>query len=135
MKYCYACGTVSPGNPFFCISCGRTYSVKLCPRRHMNPRYAEACSECGSRDLSTPQPKVSVWWKITELLVRVFLGILLAFVSLSVIVALLRTPVMQAMLIVLGFMIAALWAIWIMLPEWFRKFIHWLIKRRARRDE
>ena len=64
MKYCYECGRVTAGEPLFCQFCGRTYNVKLCPRLHVNPRFAEVCSQCGSRDLSTPQPKVSVWWRI-----------------------------------------------------------------------
>jgi hypothetical protein len=30
--------------------------VKFCPRLHPNPRGAEFCRRCGSRDLSLPQP-------------------------------------------------------------------------------
>jgi hypothetical protein len=30
--------------------------VKFCPRLHPNPRGADFCRRCGSRDLSLPQP-------------------------------------------------------------------------------
>ena len=135
MKYCYACGTATSGQPLFCNSCGRSYDVKLCPRRHVNPRYAEACSQCGSRELSTPQPKVSFWLRAMGFVLRILLGILLIVLSLAVALQALRTPAGQALLLLLGLLIAMLWALWIMLPEWFRTFIHWLIKRREHRDE
>jgi hypothetical protein len=61
MKYCHHCGRLTSGEPMFCQFCGRSYDVKLCPRLHANPRWAEVCSQCGSRELSTPQPKVSFW--------------------------------------------------------------------------
>src|SRR5216684_2914579 len=85
MKYCYECGRMTPGEPLFCNFCGRSYDVKLCPGRHVNPRHAEVCSQCGSRDLSTPQPKVSWWWKVVALVLRVAL----AFVVLAFLLALL----------------------------------------------
>ena len=83
MKYCYECGRITAGEPRFCQFCGRTYDVKLCPRRHENPRFAEVCSQCGSRDLSTPQPKVSFLWRVLEFLARVMVGLLIAYVLLS----------------------------------------------------
>jgi len=135
MKYCFACGHVTTGQPFFCSSCGCSYDVKLCPRKHVSPRFADVCSQCGSRELSMPQPKVSIWWKVTEFFIRALLGILLVLLSVGVLIVLLRSSAGQAMLVVLVFLIAALWAFWIMLPEWFRKFVHWLIKRRTDRDE
>ena len=58
MTYCYNCGHMTAGEPLFCGKCGRTYDVKLCPRLHPNPRGAEVCARCGSRELSTPQPKI-----------------------------------------------------------------------------
>jgi hypothetical protein len=35
--------------------------VRLCPRLHSNPRHAIVCSECGSRELTTPQPRLPFW--------------------------------------------------------------------------
>jgi hypothetical protein len=28
-----------------------------------------------------------------------------------------------------------MWALWIMLPEWFRKLVHWALTRKDRRHE
>jgi RNA polymerase subunit RPABC4/transcription elongation factor Spt4 len=58
MRYCHNCHRITAGKPLFCSNCGCTYRIKLCPRLHINPRAAQICSQCGSRDLSTPQPKV-----------------------------------------------------------------------------
>ncbi len=87
MKYCYECGRITAGEPLFCNFCGRSYNVKLCPRHHPNPRIAEVCSQCGSRELSTPQPKVSIGWWLLEGLVRVFLGAFLVVCSLGIVFA------------------------------------------------
>lgn len=135
MKYCYHCGHLTAGEPLFCNFCGRSYDLKLCPRRHPNPRFADVCSQCGSRELSTPQPKVSFWWKVLAFLLQVFLGIVLGLTSLAVVTELLRTPAMQDLLILEGFVLLILWVIWAMLLDWFRKFIHWLTKKRGRRGE
>jgi hypothetical protein len=57
MRYCSNCKKLTSGKPPYCNHCGRSYGVRLCPRGHINPRAAEACSECGSMELSTPAPK------------------------------------------------------------------------------
>jgi RNA polymerase subunit RPABC4/transcription elongation factor Spt4 len=135
MKYCYQCGRLTSGEPMFCQFCGRSYDAKLCPRHHMSPRYAEVCSQCGSRELSTPQPKVSLWWKVLEFLLRIVFGIGLTYLSLSLLIALLKSPMAQAGLVGLGLLLLVLWALWIMLPEWFRTLIHRTLKRKERRHE
>src|SRR5438552_3410484 len=76
MKYCYQCGRITAGEPVFCQSCGRSFDVKLCSRLHVNPRYAEVCSHCGSRELSTPQPKVPFSWKVLGFVLRITTGLL-----------------------------------------------------------
>jgi hypothetical protein len=134
MKYCYECGHITTGEPLFCHHCGRTYDVKLCARLHENPRFAEVCSQCGSRDLSTPQPRVSVWWKVGAFLVKVLLGALLVCASLALLVALLSTSEVQNGLIAIGLVLVALWTLWSMLPDWFKKTIHWALKRKEHRD-
>ena len=62
MRFCYNChrltGSTPNGEPLFCSFCGRTYNTKYCHRLHPNPRSAEVCAQCGSKDLTTPQPKV-----------------------------------------------------------------------------
>lgn len=128
MKYCYECGRITAGEPLFCQFCGRSYDVKLCPRHHPNPRNAEVCTQCGSRDLSTPQPKVSFGWHIFAVLVKVLLAILLGYASLAFLVALLSLREVQNWLICLGLLLAILWFLWGMLPQWFRKAIRWTVK-------
>jgi RNA polymerase subunit RPABC4/transcription elongation factor Spt4 len=137
MKYCYECGRITAGEPIFCTFCGRSYDVKLCQRLHANPRYAEVCAQCGSRDFSTPQPKVSFLWRIFAFLLRVFLGILLVYVSLvllkELLIELLQEPYVQQGLIGLGLLLIALWVMWSMIPDWMRKVIHHAVKRKEGR--
>src|ERR1700756_5276548 len=61
MRFCNQCHRMTAGEPLFCNFCGRSYDVKLCPHRHPNPRNAEICSQCGSRELSTPHPRMPFW--------------------------------------------------------------------------
>jgi hypothetical protein len=135
MTYCYQCGRISSGQPLFCMFCGRSYDVKLCPRHHSNPRYADCCSQCGSRELSTPQPKVSFFWRVLEVLLRILFGVVLVVLSLKLIEELLRSPVVQAGVVILGLLLAALWAMWAMLPDWIRRLARRLIKRKQEHHE
>jgi hypothetical protein len=128
MKYCFSCGRITAGEPRFCNSCGRSYDVKLCPRMHANPRFADVCSQCGSRELSTPQPRVSLWWHVLGFSIRVVLGALLVAFSLAALVGvvqeMLRSPQVQAGMVALALLLVALWFLWAMIPHWLRKIIH-----------
>lgn len=128
MRFCYECGRITAGDPLFCNFCGRSYNVKLCPRHHPNPRIADVCSQCGSRDLSTPQPRVSVWWRIFAFVLKVSLGGLLIYVSIEVLseflIEVLSEPYVQNGLIAISLLVAALWFLWSLLPAWIRKAIH-----------
>ncbi len=135
MKFCYQCGRMTAGEPLYCNSCGRSFDVKLCPRHHPNPRIAEVCSQCGSRELSTPQPRISVWWKVLEFLAKVISGVLLVYLTLAGFVALLKTPQFQNALIVFGILIGLLWWLWSLLPEWFRKLVRRSLRRKERGHE
>ncbi len=139
MKYCYNCDRITPGEPLFCNYCSRSYDVKLCPRRHANPRTAEACSQCGSRDLSTPQPRRPFWTVPLGFLVSVVPGALLTVGSVSVLIALIITilshPEMVVSLILLAVPFGVLWAIWLEIPSWFRHWIYRLLKSRRARHE
>ena len=132
MKYCYQCGKMTAGEPLYCGTCGRTYDVKLCPRHHVNPRGAEVCSKCGSRELSTPQPKIPAAIQLLGLLVRLGLGLLLAYTSLSLIVALIRSPEVRQLLAAFGILLAVLWGLWMKLPDWFREALHEFVRFRGR---
>jgi hypothetical protein len=135
MKYCYQCGRMTAGEPLFCNSCGRSYDVKLCPRHHPNPRSAEVCSLCGSRELSTPQPKVSVWWKLAALLLRGIAGLLLIYVALVTVIALVQQPQVQSGLIGLAIIFAIFCWVWSELPDWLRKLVRRATRRKERHGE
>ncbi len=139
MKYCYECGRMTPGDPLYCNSCGRSYDVKLCPRNHPNPRIAEICSQCGSRELSTPQPKVSIWWRILEWVTRMFVGAFLIFLSAVLVFEflkeLLQSSAGQTAVMLLTILLGILWWLWTLLPDWFRKLVKRSFERRRDRDE
>lgn len=135
MKFCYECGRMTPGEPLFCNFCGRTYDVKLCPSKHPNPRIAEVCSQCGSRDFSIPQPKVSLWWKFLAWLTRVLVGLLLGCFSLLLLMTALLRPEVQKTLLAFGILLAVLWWAWSQLPNWFRKLVRKVFERKRRRQE
>ena len=135
MKYCYQCGKMTAGEALYCGTCGRTYDVKLCPRSHVNPRGAEVCSKCGSRELSTPQPKVPMSLRLLALLVRLGLGLLLFYASLSLVVVLLRTREVQQALVAFGILLSGLWWLWSKLPDWFQEAIRSFWKNRRQNDD
>lgn len=136
MKYCFACGHMTPGEPLYCSTCGCTYDVKLCPRQHESPRGAEVCAKCGSKDLSKPQPRIPVGLQFLSLATRLVLGLILFYATLSLIIALIRSPEVQHFFVAWGLLLIVLWGIWMKLPEWFREAIReFLIRRRTRNDE
>jgi len=136
MKHCYHCGHMTTGEPVFCNRCGRSYDVKLCSRLHPNPRSAEICSQCGSRDLSTPQPRRPLRWKLFEAAVRIFLFLFLAgcslLVLLGVLEALVHSTQLQGGLVIIGLLLVVLWSLWSMIPQWFRKVVTESMKRKRR---
>jgi hypothetical protein len=134
MTYCYNCGHITPGEPLYCNYCGRSYDVKLCPRHHANPRSADVCSKCGSRELSTPQPKVPAVWKLLAIVIRLGLGLLLVYVTLSFFVALAKTAQFQQGLVCLGLLLTGLWLVWSKLPEWLQEVLRNLATRKRRDD-
>ncbi|HVB35582.1 MAG TPA: hypothetical protein VNJ52_14600 [Patescibacteria group bacterium] len=137
MKYCYHCGKMTAGEPLYCSTCGRTYDVKLCPRQHVNPRGAEVCSQCGSRELSTPQPRIPMALRLLALLARLGLGLLLFYATLSLAIAAIETPQVRQLLVACGMLLAILWWLWTRLPDWFQEAIRslWVTRRRHRDDD
>jgi len=139
MTYCYNCGRITPGEPLFCHTCGRSYDVKLCPRLHPNPRSAEVCSRCGSREMSMPQPKVPVSFRILEWLARAVLAIVLVTATLvltfGLLIEILRSPSGRAAVILLVGLIALIGWLWGKLPEWLRKFLRKQFTKRKGRHE
>jgi hypothetical protein len=139
MKYCYQCNRVTIGEPLFCNFCGRSYNVKLCPRLHPNPRNAESCSQCGSRDLSAPQPRIPFWAPILQFFLSLVPGLILTVLSI-VVVALLVTELLNHsdMLfagVLLLMAVGTLWWAWAQIPIWLRKAIYRMLKRKREGDE
>jgi RNA polymerase subunit RPABC4/transcription elongation factor Spt4 len=85
VKFCFQCGRITPGDPLFCNYCGRSYDTKLCPRMHPNPRRAEVCSRCGSRDFSTPQPLRPIWAPVLQFLLSAIPGFFLVLASVALV--------------------------------------------------
>jgi hypothetical protein len=135
MKYCYECGRMTAGEPKFCQFCGRTYDVKLCPRRHENPRFAEVCSQCGSRELSTPQPKVTPVWRALEFIARVMVGLLIAYVLLSFLYGMATTPQTANALMALALLLGALFVLMAMLPDWFKRLVRRSMGKGGRHED
>jgi hypothetical protein len=128
MKYCYACGHTTGGEPRFCNFCGRSYDVKLCPKLHVNTRLAQACSQCGSQDLSIPQPKVPLLWRLFAVFAQVVSGLILLCLSAPVVlalgIALLTGSQIRAPLTFAAMFLAASWFLWTAFPAWFRRIFH-----------
>jgi DNA-directed RNA polymerase subunit RPC12/RpoP len=131
MKYCYHCGHTTARKPLFCNSCGRTYDVKLCPKLHVNPRLANACSSCGSRLLSTPQPKVPVRWHVAQWIVQIVSAVFLVCFSYPPIreavleISVTHRVTDSTMVWVLG--IAFLWSVWWVVPDGMRSVVRQMV--------
>ncbi len=138
MKYCWNCNHITPGEPSFCNACGRSYNVKLCPRQHPNPRSAEACSQCGSRDLSTPQPRVPFWAPVVEFLLSLVPGLILFALSVIALAALAtavaHSPQLLCSAVCLLIALGILWWVWSQIPAWIRRAISKLLRRRREGD-
>jgi RNA polymerase subunit RPABC4/transcription elongation factor Spt4 len=138
MRYCNQCHRITPGQPLFCNFCGRSYDLKLCPHRHPNPRNAETCSQCGSRELSTPHPRVPLWLAPLLVLLSAFPGLLLFAVTVlflfGLINALLTNQQLLFQFMLVGLMLAFLWYLYMHLPAFLRRFLSRLFRRRDRDD-
>ena len=117
----------------FCHSCGSTYDAKLCPARHNNPRWADVCSQCGSRDLSTPAPRVPFWLAplllLASLLPGVVLVLLLVMVVITVVNQVVTNQQIQAQLLVIVLILAPLWWLYLQLPHFIRNMFRSLWRK------
>jgi len=138
MRYCNQCHRITPGQPLFCNFCGRSYDSKLCPHRHPNPRSAEICSQCGSRELSTPQPRLPLWLMPLVALLSALPGLLLASISVLFVFGLVRTLLINQQLmfqaVLAGLMLTFLWYLYMQLPHFLRKLLSKLFKRSRPHD-
>jgi hypothetical protein len=124
MKLCNQCHRITTGDPVYCNQCGASYDTKYCPRQHPNPRAAVVCSECGSRELSTPQPKFPFWTRPFLFLLGRLAGFLLLvglIVFLGVFIYRLVTdPNGLLGLLFLGLALGLLLLLWMQLPVFIR---------------
>lgn len=138
MRYCNQCHRITPGEPLFCNYCGRSYDFKLCPHRHPNPRSAEVCNQCGSRELSMPHPRVSLLVRPLVWLLTVLPGLLLAAVSIAFVFGLVRALLTDQQLlfqaVLVGLMLAFLWYLYMHLPRFLRRLLTRLFSRSQRDD-
>jgi len=138
MRYCNQCHQITAGEPLFCNFCGRSFDFKLCPHRHPNPRSAEICSQCGSRDLSTPQPRVPLLLRPLLVLLTAIPGLLLLAITglfgIGFINALLADQRLLFQFMLLGLVVAFLWYLFMQLPQFLRRFLTNLLRRRQRDD-
>jgi len=134
MRYCHNCHKTTTGEPLFCHSCGSTYDAKLCPARHINPRWATVCSQCGSRDLSTPAPRVPFWLAplllLASLLPGVVLVLLLVLVMVAIVNQILTNQQIQAQLVVVVLILTLLWWLYLQLPHFIRNMVGSLWRKR-----
>ena len=128
MRYCFSCRRITSGKPYYCNYCGRSYGVKRCPRGHANPRGAEVCSECGSRNLSMPHSRgrISLW-------VLMLFGFILPFVTLLTITLGYMYVFLQAMiqnssgllpLMLMGLGLGLLWLFWVLVSSTLRRLLY-----------
>ena len=138
MRYCNQCHRITPGEPLFCNFCGRSYDLKLCPHRHPNPRSAEICSQCGSRDLSIPQPHVPLWLSPLLVLLSGLPGLLLLAITtlfaIGLINALISDQQLMFQFMLVGLMLAFLWYLYMHLPAFIRRSLIRLFRRSQRGD-
>lgn len=136
MRYCNNCHRITAGEPLFCNFCGRSYDTKLCPHRHVNPRNAEICSQCGSRELSTPHPRIPFWLAPLVAILAALPGLVLLLVTilfaLGFVQALTTSQQLQFQFFIVGLMLALLWYLYMHLPASLRRLLIRLFHRSNR---
>jgi len=136
MRLCLNCHHLTTGEPLFCNHCGRSYDVKLCSARHINPRSAEFCSQCHSREFSTPAPKTPLWLMPLLWVAKLLPGILLMLLSLMVLIgaaeALPQHPELIRQFLGAGLMVALGWYLYLQLPKSIQQLFQVKRKKRGR---
>lgn len=134
MRYCFSCKRLTAGDPLFCSQCGSTYDVRLCPRLHPNPRGARVCSQCGSHDLTTPQPRrdvlTSLWFFVLLRLPGIVLLLLSIWLFLAMLSQLLTNQELQGQFFGLLLLLGVGWWAYTQLPTPVRHGISRLVKKR-----
>src|SRR5262249_36050871 len=99
---------------------------------------AEACSQCGSRELSTPHPHVPLWLSLLLTLLSALPGLLLLAITVLLLAgfiqAMASSPQLQFQFMLAGLMLALLWYLYIHLPHFLRRLVSRLFRRSHRDD-
>ncbi len=126
MRLCANCYQITAGKPLFCNKCGRSYNIRLCSHFHRNPRAAQICSQCGSKDLSMPQPKVPLLLRPFVFLIGLRPGLLFLLIAGVYLVfyihKLLTDPNGLLSLMLIGLYLGLLLLLWMVLPKGLRNF-------------
>jgi hypothetical protein len=133
MRFCFHCHRITAGQPLFCNHCGRSFDQKLCHRLHPNPRSAEVCAQCGSHELSTPQPRGRWYLRFLLLLTAPLPGLILWLVTVAFFFVFLKVLFTDQRLLgammALGLVIGILWLIYVHLPRPVQKGARWLVRK------
>ena len=136
MRYCHNCRHITSGDPLYCQFCGFTFDAKLCPSRHLNPRSAVVCSQCGSRDLSNPAPRLPVWLAPMAYFLVALPGVVLALVLVMLAIgignAILTNQQVQSQLVALLLVFALAWFVYIHLPHFVKDLFRSLWRRKKK---
>lgn len=120
----------------FCGFCGSTYDVKLCSRNHPNSRYAEFCSQCGSREMSSPQPKIPLFIRpllaFTLALPKLLSVVLVIGVAVLLLWGLAADRNVQQLLLILALVVVPPILAWRWLPSFAKKIFRGIFKFAAR---
>lgn len=140
MRYCTNCQKLTAGEPSFCNSCGRSFDVRLCPSRHPNPRAAQVCATCGSRDLSTPHPRIALWSAPLVWILTVFPGILLLVITVMFFVTIFEAlaknqEILLGSVFSVGLVLGLLWFIYMNLPGFLRGLVRKLSRFGSKRKD
>ena len=140
MRYCNSCHRLTSGDPLFCNFCGRSYNARLCPSRHINTRSAQVCSQCGSRDLTTPQLAIRFWVGPALYVLSLLPGVLLLLVTILFLIGLVQTLAGSQQLMMqflgLGLLLGLIWYGYMHLPHFVRNALRKMVGRKGKgKDE
>jgi hypothetical protein len=73
--------------------------------------------------------------RLIAVLARLGLGLLLFYVTLSLVVAAITDPQIQQSLVALGMLLGCLWWLWSKLPDWLQEAIRSFVRKGSHADE
>lgn len=139
MRICFSCNRITTGEPLFCNHCGRSYDIKLCNRLHPNPRHAEVCSQCGSRELSIPQRRPRWYFRPLALLAAPLPGLILWLGTIAFFLFFLKVLFtdqrLMGLMMSIGLVIGIVWLIYVHLPGGVQKGTRWIARKAFGRKE